>query len=201
MSKKLRRLRHSSHQLHNRSPYPDVILDQPSWRSPASAPEPRLWPDASPVYPEACPSAAMRLRTVDPPLPDTLLDALAELNIRTDADLIFYGTPMELYRKLPLGTVTLADLAGHIERVVEYVAAAGTRGDILLEREVQHKATYDGEEFSSGVPQLDELLHGFGGSRVIEISGDRGSGKTVSHYEMTNIGLLEFLNSHWPCKW
>jgi RAD51-like protein 3 len=34
-------------------------------------------------------------------------------------------------------------------------------------------------DFSSGVVALDQLLDGFGNSRVIEISGDKGSGKTV----------------------
>jgi RAD51-like protein 3 len=122
----------------------------------------------------------MRLRTVDPPLPSALLAALEGIGIRTDADLIFYGPPMELYKKLPLGTVTLAELTAAVEAVVRYVAAPGVCGEKLLEKVERRLASYPAEEFSSGIPQLDKLIGGFGGSRVIEISGDRGSGKTVS---------------------
>ena len=120
----------------------------------------------------------MRLRTVDPPLPEHLLDVLGELGIKTDADLIFSGTPMDLYKKLPLGTVTLAALTKHINDVVLFVSAPGVRGDKLLEQEETRVGEYL-QDYSCGVRAIDELMGGFGSSRVVEVSGDRGSGKTV----------------------
>lgn len=115
----------------------------------------------------------MRLRTVVPPLPEDLLDALEEIGLRTDADLMFFGTPMELYQKLPVGTITLAALTKHIEAVIDYISAPATQASLI------HQPSLSADQFLSGVPQLDNLTHGFGPSRVFEISGDRGSGKTV----------------------
>lgn len=123
----------------------------------------------------------MRLRTIEPSLPTELLEALDNLGIRTDADLIFYGTPMDLYKKLPLGTVSLAALTKHIDDVIQYVSAPGIRGDKVTEKQKAHRERHKPEDFLCGVPQLDGLLNGFGDSRVIEISGDRGSGKTVTN--------------------
>ena len=86
---------------------------------------------------------------------------------------------MRTFRKLPLGTVTLAELTETVASVVKYVAAPAMNGNQLLEQQERRMAENPVEEFDSGVPQLDKLMNGFGGSRVIEISGDRASGKTV----------------------
>lgn len=178
-------------------PYPATISEEnPSWCSSASGP---LWPtitvlrrvDASRT-PVKFIRVVMRLRAVQPPLPPGLLSALDELGIKTDADLIFYGEPMELYKKLPLGTVTLAELTKTIENVVRYVAAPGTRGDLLLQKVEQNLEECPPEEYISGVPELDKLTNGFGGSRVMEISGDRGSGKTV--WQFTAHSYLHLLS-------
>lgn len=117
----------------------------------------------------------MRLRTVDPPLPPHLLDALADISVTSDADLIFAGTPMELYKRLPLGTVSLKELEKCISDVVAYISAAGVRGDKLL---TESERT-DPEQWGCGLWRVDQLVGGFGPGRVIEVSGDRGSGKTV----------------------
>ncbi|GJF00066.1 P-loop containing nucleoside triphosphate hydrolase protein [Phanerochaete sordida] len=121
----------------------------------------------------------MRLRTVDPPLPDSLLDALDELGIRTDADFVFAGTPMELYKRLPLGTVSLAQLTAYVGQVVQYSAASGMRADNILRQAAGRGRESRQDECLSGVPELDRLTRGFGGPGVLEISGDRGSGKTA----------------------
>ncbi|EKM58400.1 uncharacterized protein PHACADRAFT_91096 [Phanerochaete carnosa HHB-10118-sp] len=141
----------------------------------------------------------MRLRTVDPSLPEDLLNALDELGIRTDADFIFSGTPMELYKRLPLGTVTLAELTAFIDQVIQYAAASGVRGDVLLQREDDQLRGHHPEEFLSGVPELDKLTGGFAGPRVIEVSGDRGSGKTVLALQvvMRHLSLIPASAAMW----
>ncbi|KIP08228.1 hypothetical protein PHLGIDRAFT_23644 [Phlebiopsis gigantea 11061_1 CR5-6] len=118
----------------------------------------------------------MRLRTVDPPLPTHLLDALADLSITSDADLIFAGTSMELYKRLPLGTVSLKELEKCIADVVTYISAAGVRGDKLI---TELERVEDAEQWGCGLKDIDHLVGGFGPGRVIEVSGDRASGKTA----------------------
>lgn len=135
----------------------------------------------------------MRLRTVDPPLPENLLDALGELGIKTDADFLFSGTPMELYKRLPLGTVTLAALTKHVDDITRFISAPAMRGDKLLEKEENTLAEHNKHEYLCGIPPVDKLMDGFGGSRVIEVSGDRGSGKTVQFKYCLNLNRAYLL--------
>ncbi|KAI0805946.1 P-loop containing nucleoside triphosphate hydrolase protein [Irpex lacteus] len=120
----------------------------------------------------------MRLKAIVPALPVQLITALEDCGIRTDTDILFTsGTAMQVYEKLPLGTVTLAQLEQYIQRVVEAASATMTGGEELLAQEEAQSATFN--PILTGVPQLDEIINGSNGPKVLEISGDHGTGKTV----------------------
>lgn len=121
----------------------------------------------------------MRLKSIVPPLAETLLAALDDCNIRTDSDLLFSGTPLQIYEKLPQGTISLGDLERHIRNLIEYLAAPAIRAnELLVQEKVRHDASGYGT-ISCGVSELDKLTDGYSGPKVLEISGDHGSGKSV----------------------
>lgn len=122
----------------------------------------------------------MRLRTVIPPLPDELITALEECDIRTDADLMFSGSAIEIYDRISPCTTSLAELTQWIRQVTSAASYPGICGFQSYKREKARHEDYPTDDYSSGVSELDNLLGGFGGFRIIEISGDRGSGKSVS---------------------
>ena len=72
----------------------------------------------------------MRLRSIQPAFPEALTRALEDCGIRTDTDLLFSATPLQIYEKLPQGTVTLLELEGHVHNVLIYVSALGVRADL-----------------------------------------------------------------------
>jgi RAD51-like protein 3 len=118
-------------------------------------------------------------------IPHNLVSSLERIGISTDSDLLFSASTAEILQKLPPNTVSLQDLKEYTAQITERSAVLGVRGDQLLALD---DASGDGLDLSSGVYDLDALLNGFGGSRVFEISGEKGSGKTVSPYE--SEGLL-----------
>ena len=120
----------------------------------------------------------MRLAALVPFIPENLVTSLERCGIRTDADLLFSAPVFDIFRSLPPGTVTLRDLKRYVDTVAEKVSAPGISAEKLLDLEIQAQSNDSG--LQSGVPELDHLLDGFGGCRVIEISGDKQSGKTVS---------------------
>lgn len=130
----------------------------------------------------------MRLATCIPTLPTELVACLEKCGIRTDADLLFSSPVLDIFRRLPPGTVSLHDLTKYVEVVAELTSAPGISGSDLLQQaqEIQESAL----EFPSGIPELDELVGGFVGGHVYEISGDRQSGKTVSNFFFIRRHLL-----------
>ncbi|KAI0955918.1 hypothetical protein AcV7_006457 [Taiwanofungus camphoratus] len=119
----------------------------------------------------------MRLQSFVPPLNESVVGALASCGIKTDADLLFTDS-VAIFRKLPPGIVSLREFCTLVKQVEEQAAAPAFRGDQFLK--LQTKTCEDSfcGEILCGVSQLDELLGGFSPPRVIEISGDKGSGKT-----------------------
>ena len=113
-----------------------------------------------------------------PTVPSDLVAILEACGIKTDADLLFSGTPIDILQRLPPGVVSLADLKTYIALVAETTSARGSRGDELYTEESQRRHDY-GTIITCGVDELDALVSGFGNGRVFEISGNRGSGKTV----------------------
>lgn len=119
----------------------------------------------------------MRLSVLASGSPAGLIRRLEECGIRTDYDLLFSGSPIELYHHIQPIDLPLHELTQFITLVSDRAAAPAMRGDaLLLEAQGQSK---EEENMDTGVVELDALLEGFGRSRVIEVSGDKGSGKTV----------------------
>ncbi|KAF5382147.1 hypothetical protein D9615_004241 [Tricholomella constricta] len=131
----------------------------------------------------------MRLAALIPSIPAELVSYLDKCGIRTDTDLLFKPV-IEVYRQLPPGFITLHDLEKAVARVAELASAPGISGaDMLsLEKEVHDRAPI----LLSGVESIDNLLGGFGGRRVVEISGDRQSGKTALALNIVIRYLAEF---------
>lgn len=119
----------------------------------------------------------MRLKALVPSLPAELVRALDEsCGIKTDVDFLFNsGTTLELLQRLPVGTTSLYELHNHKASVAENAAAPGACAlDLVsLESDETH-------HLRSGLSRLDELLCGIPTPCVIEVSGDKGSGKSVS---------------------
>lgn len=121
----------------------------------------------------------MRIQAVVPPPPQSLSSALTQIGVRTDSDLLFSAPPVDIFLKLPPDTISLHDFNDFVMRVAQQAAAPAITADMLFEQE----KTKDGADLFAeptiGVKCLDELLGGLAPPRIIEVSGDRGSGKSV----------------------
>lgn len=137
----------------------------------------------------------MRLQHFSPPIPNELVQALQEIGIRTDTDLLLSEDPTKIFTRLPrdLG-ISLLDFRRAVAKVAELASAAPTYGDKLLEQELKRQEDIFGDDMRVGVPALDALLGGFSPPRVIEVSGDKGSGKTVRKYTFLFHQRLNFRN-------
>ncbi|KAG5341570.1 hypothetical protein C0989_009272 [Termitomyces sp. Mn162] len=119
----------------------------------------------------------MRLTALIPALSPELVSSLDKCGVRTDSDLLFRPV-VEVYLQLSSEDgISLLDLERAVELTAELASAPGIAGDELLAQETQ--AQEQAPTLFSGVGGLDNLLCGFGGCRVIEITGDKQSGKTV----------------------
>ena len=119
----------------------------------------------------------MRLGSLAPD-PAALVSSLAKVGIRTEVDILFAHTPDDIHRKLPAGTTSRLELAEYIALVAERASAPHTRADRLLCERGDDPNASD-RDIITGVSALDDLFRGLGG-KVLEISGDREAGKTVS---------------------
>ncbi|KAJ6539043.1 P-loop containing nucleoside triphosphate hydrolase protein [Mycena capillaripes] len=118
----------------------------------------------------------MRLAACVPSIPEHLLSSLDKCGIRTDADLLFSGSTFDLFRRLPAQTTTLRELTEVFTLVAEM---ASVRGESAADLMTVHTTEPNDQDILSGLPQLDEILHGLTTSRrLIEVSGNKGSGKT-----------------------
>ncbi|KAJ7774212.1 P-loop containing nucleoside triphosphate hydrolase protein [Mycena maculata] len=117
----------------------------------------------------------MRLAACVPVIPAHLVSSLEQCGIRTEADLLFSGSTYDIFRRLPPGTTTLRELAEFTAVVAKLASVPGTSVADLMGA---YTESDDDNEFLSGLPQLDELLKVATPRRLIEISGDKGSGKT-----------------------
>ncbi|KAI0351774.1 P-loop containing nucleoside triphosphate hydrolase protein [Trametes cingulata] len=116
-----------------------------------------------------------------PPLQPELVQALKDAGIRTDTDLLLNNDSAEIFRRLPpeLG-ISLLDFRRAIAKVAELASATLVNGDKLLEQENKRQEDIFGDDMLLGVPEVDALLGGFSPPRVVEVSGDKGSGKTLA---------------------
>ncbi|KAI9061202.1 P-loop containing nucleoside triphosphate hydrolase protein [Trametes sanguinea] len=122
----------------------------------------------------------MRLQQFSPPLREDLVQALQGIGVRTEVDLLLADDSTAIFTRLPpeLG-ISLLEFRRAVEKVVELAAAVPTYGDKLLEAENARHDEILRDEMLVGVPAVDALLGGFSPPRVVEISGDKGSGKTT----------------------
>ncbi|KAF8211447.1 P-loop containing nucleoside triphosphate hydrolase protein [Mycena galopus ATCC 62051] len=131
----------------------------------------------------------MRLAACVPTIPAHLVSGLETCGIRTDADLLFSGSTLEIFRRLPPGTTTLRELARCTALVANLASVPGQSAADLM------KDPND-DDLLSGLPQLDEILHGLATpGHLIEISGDKGSGKTSLLLQLVLNHLVHHLQS------
>lgn len=128
-----------------------------------------------------------------PLLPQSLVDDLDSIGIRTDADLLVSSSALDIFYRLPNSVgdagrsplvddtsnqncITLLQLKEYIELVSHYVSPPGQRADMIL-------ASLDAKTerpMRCGVPAMDDgLLASLGDGCVLEISGARYAGKTT----------------------
>lgn len=114
-------------------------------------------------------------------IPESLVASLQEIGIRTDSELMFSKTPVEILRLLPSGTVSMQDLQNYITRITAEASAIGVRGDHLLALEDAKREQKKALDLGTGVQRLDALLGDLADYTLLEVSGEKGSGKTVKY--------------------
>ncbi|KZO90714.1 hypothetical protein CALVIDRAFT_522481, partial [Calocera viscosa TUFC12733] len=104
-------------------------------------------------------------------------EILEQAGLKTSDDLLFTSSASELFARLEHGFMTFVEFASLKEEVAKFIGAPGLTGDeaYMLAKD-KAAACYKGY---TGVPELDELLDGFGHHGVIEIAGGRETCKTL----------------------
>ncbi|OJT03212.1 DNA repair protein RAD51 -like protein [Trametes pubescens] len=138
----------------------------------------------------------MRLQHFSPPIQNELVQALQEIGIRTDTDLLLSEDPTKIFMRLPqdLG-ISLLDFRRAVAKVAEMASATPTYGDKLLQQELKRQEDIFADDMRIGVPALDALLGGFSPPRVIEVSGDKGSRKTALALQLSLRHLAQVRDS------
>lgn len=108
--------------------------------------------------------------------PAAVISALQAVGIRTSHDFIFSCTIQELWKRLPPDTITGTELQSLRNELLDMLAAPGVSGDVELEREEETARA----PASTGIPDLDNICGGLDIGEVVEISGGRKAGKSVS---------------------
>ena len=134
----------------------------------------------------------MRLQQLVPPLDAHFVDILSSINVKTDIDLLLASTSDGIFARLPPGHgISLKAFRAHVVHATQLLAAPATYGDALLAQDLKRRADMafaDDADMPVGVAALDELLGGgFAPPCVVEISGDVGSGKTVSSEVISSL--------------
>ena len=127
----------------------------------------------------------MRIQQLVPPLDAHFAEVLSEIGVKTDVDLLLASAPDVIFTRLPQGHgISLKAFRAHVAHATELAAADAMHGDMLLEKERKRRADeryVADKDTPVGVPAVDALLGAsFAPPCVVEISGDSGSGKTVS---------------------
>lgn len=119
----------------------------------------------------------MRLSAFPPSLvPPELLSGLLNLGLKTDTDLLLLDV-RDIMKCLPPGCISFQEL----RQIHETIAArASAHGLSALDIRSNCLSNHHKYGLSSGINELDALMNGFGGGRVLEVSGEKGTGKSVS---------------------
>ena len=118
----------------------------------------------------------MRLRTLLNDESKQILKALEDCNIRTDEQFIYNSDSLlALFQKLPQNVVAFSDLERLQEKILRFLSTDGRSGVQLFEERPEEGL----QNWSTGSSVLNHILQStFPG--VIEVTGRKGSGKTVS---------------------
>ncbi|KAI0715829.1 P-loop containing nucleoside triphosphate hydrolase protein [Cerioporus squamosus] len=112
----------------------------------------------------------MRIQQLVPPLGADLANALQEIGIKTDTDLLLAHDPLTIFAKLPAGHgVTLRQFRDILAQVTELAAAPPVYGDKLLEQEMKRQEDIYADDMLLGVPEVDALLGGFNPPRALAL--------------------------------
>lgn len=123
-------------------------------------------------------STRMRLRTLLKDESKHILRALEDCNIQTDEQFLYNSHSLvSLFQRLPSNVVAFSDLERVQENILRFLSTEGRSGAQLFEERPED----DLQNWSTGSSVLNHILQStFPG--VIEITGRKGSGKTVSTF-------------------
>ncbi|KAJ3768711.1 P-loop containing nucleoside triphosphate hydrolase protein [Lentinula raphanica] len=103
-----------------------------------------------------------------------LVAELHSLGISTTTDLIFSSaTPLQIYSRMSSKSMSFADFESSIQSIIASLAGSGQDASMLSE------LTKSDFKMQTSTSLDDHLGGGLPCARVIEISGDRGSGKSI----------------------
>ena len=144
----------------------------------------------------------MQLQQCVPPVNAELVRLLQDVGIKTDFDLLLGDDPTSIFTKLPPGhDIGLKEFREMTEKVAEIASATPTCGDRLLEQEAKRHENIFTDDMLVGVPEVDAAVGGFSPPRVVEISGDTNTGKTVSSLPTLMCYLPLTCSRLSPFKW
>ncbi|KAI0671322.1 P-loop containing nucleoside triphosphate hydrolase protein [Trametes maxima] len=122
----------------------------------------------------------MRLQQFSPPIQPEIVRALQDIGIKTDTDLLLSDDSTSIFRRLPSDVgISLLDFRRAVAEVAALASATPECGERLLEAEEQRQEDVFANNMTLGVPDVDALLGNFSPPRIVELSGDSGSGKTA----------------------
>ncbi|KAL5525842.1 hypothetical protein ACEPAG_7179 [Sanghuangporus baumii] len=142
----------------------------------------------------------MRLRALLSEYPKSLIDALDSCGIKTDEDLLCSSSLLpELWQRLPPNSMTFSQLQEIREIAIKSLSAPGSTGTEILERSLMSENGSDyWPQLASSCPNLTELLNATQ-TGVIEVGGDKGSGKTavILNATLACLGASDDNIVHW----
>jgi RAD51-like protein 3 len=125
----------------------------------------------------------MRLGAI-PELPTNIAKSLEEHGIKTDAVLLSIP-PLDILRRLPLGSITLGEI-NHCKEIVARVSAAPGQSASSLLKLVPQKLP----SMNMGLPLSLEPVNLYfspNTDKVVELSGDRNSGRSVCRTHKSRV--------------
>ena len=128
----------------------------------------------------------MRLSALIPSVARETITALESIGIRTDAELLFTPT-CEIHRQIGPNRLSRQELTRLYSLVRETAAAEPISAGNLLLQESGYLPRDANLDLQTEHDSIDQLLAGLGGRRILEISGDRTSGKTVRYCSSQTI--------------
>ncbi|KAF9048431.1 P-loop containing nucleoside triphosphate hydrolase protein [Panaeolus papilionaceus] len=130
----------------------------------------------------------MRLANLVPEISQDVVNALGDIGIHTDADFLLFHSDFELWKLLPKGTVSLQQLQDLKRRLQPLCSAEAKSGKDLLN--IESAPASKPLQLFLGDDQPSLSFAALRPGSIIEISGDRGSGKTALALNLLINALL-----------